>query len=423
MFALLVALTLVDPLLLLTGESLGQESPVRIQTTSGTQHDGVISEFDIDVMNVQTANGDVSFAYEQIETIVFGGQAQPPDASTVSLRLVDGSALNVKSFSISSQNVSAQLQCDVTAIIRTRDVEYIRMKSYENELVLAKQWKQLLADDSREGDSIVVNRSGELDTVDGIIGDLTEDKLTFSIEDRTARVPLEKLDAMLFYHAKGREMASTVCEIELVDQSQVLVRKIERTDSAIVALAVCGTKMEIPFGSIVRMNFALGRDVILSNISPTTNDWQPLMTSSAIVDKLRRLKLARVNESFSGQPLSLKFHSQSGLSFLAKTKQFENGFAIQSGGKLAFAVNGQYSRLSGLVGFDPSANPSGDVLFKVLVDGKIVVENEMRNREMENPIELDLDIKNANRIVFQVDFHDGRSTGDQLHMVNLKVSQ
>lgn len=83
----------------------------------------------------------------------------------------------------------------------------------------------------------------------------------------------------------------------------------------------------------------------------------------------------------------------------------------------------KFRKLTGWVGFDPSANPSGIVLFKIIVDGKVKVEQELVSREMNNPVELNVEITNADRIVFQVDYHDGRSIGDQLHLVNLKVSR
>jgi hypothetical protein len=147
------------------------------------------------------------------------------------------------------------------------------------------------------------------------------------------------------------------------------------------------------------------------------------MTSDAILEKLRRLRLARVNQSFAGRPLSLKFYPDNELSFFAETKQFENGYSIQSGGKLAFALNQQYKTLTGWVGFDPAASPSGNVLFKILVDGKVILEKELIHRVTQNPLELNVDIQDADRIVFQVDYHDGRSSGDQLNLVDLKVSR
>ena len=231
------------------------------------------------------------------------------------------------------------------------------------------------------------------------------------------------MDAVVFYHAAGRELAQPACKILLTDASQALVRRLKWSDQSCAATLVCGTELTIPLESISRMDFSIGKDEFLSQMEPTTNDWNALIASPAIVDKLRRLKIARVNESFRGLPLSLKFSPNQGLSFVSEVKQFEQGFAIQGGGKLAFSLGGRYRKLTGLVGFDPAANVTGRVKFVVLLDGKTAVEEVLVHREMKNPFQLDLDIKDTKRVVFQVDYQDGRSTGDQLHLVNLKVSQ
>ena len=132
-------------------------------------------------------------------------------------------------------------------------------------------------------------------------------------------------------------------------------------------------------------------------MEPTTNDWNALITSPAIVEKLRRLKIARINESFRGLPLALKFSPNQGLSSASEVRQFDQGFAVQGGGKLAFSLGGRFQKLTGLVGFDPAANITGRVKFTVLLDGKPAVEQVLIHRKMKNPFQLDVEIKDAKR--------------------------
>ena len=62
-------------------------------------------------------------------------------------------------------------------------------------------------------------------------------------------------------------------------------------------------------------------------------------------------------------------------------------------------------------------------MFRVLLDGKIGLEKELIHRLMKNPIGIDLDVKDVRRVVFQVEYNDGRSTGDQINLVDLWVIQ
>ena len=409
--------------LALIGSAISQEPSVVLTDLSGVHIEGTLETIEFEKVGIQTGERLEQIGFENIDSLDFGFAPAARLDGMAQIHLLDGSELNAKSISILSRVLSIELMCGELIQVNSGIVDSVRFKSYKNELALGKQWREILDDESRAADAIVVNRSGELDAVEGIVGDLSGDKLTFSIEDRTARVALEKLDAILFYHASDREFGLPVCEIVLADRSKVRAKSLQWNDSRLVCIGVGGAKFEFRRQALRQLDFSLGKSLTLSSMTPTTNDWQSLMTSSAIFEKLRKIKLARINESYSGQPLSLKFQPDTGISYLAKVKQFNNGFAMQGGGKLAFALDGQYEKLTGSVGFDPAANASGNVRFKVSLDGKVVLDQEMIHRTMKNPIELDLIVKDAKRVVFEIDYNDGRSTGDQIHLVDLKVSQ
>ena len=156
---------------------------------------------------------------------------------------------------------------------------------------------------------------------------------------------------------------------------------------------------------------------------PTTNDWEPLIASASLVERLRSLKLARLNESFTASPLSLRVFDEQNLLSPGRIQQFEHGVAIQGGGKIAFSLNGQYSRLTGLAGFSPEASLGGKVTLKIVADGKTAFEKSLVHRTMRGPERIDLDVEGVERIVLIVGYNDGRSTGDRIHLADLKLIQ
>lgn len=407
----------------LVDSSFGQSVNVTLNTSGGETFEGSILSIDLDWIKFQTAEGTLELEIDKVNSIETGNQSITPSKISTTIELIDGSSFNGEEFSITAGNFSTQLKCGIELAANTRDIEALRFKTYKGNLELTRQFRNIESDDSREGDTIIFNRNGELSSVEGIVGDFAGDKLEFSVSDRTARVSLEKMDAVLFYHAAGRELAQPACEILLTDASKALVRRLSWKDQSCLATLVCGTELKIPLESIFKFDFSTGKDEYLSQMEPATNDWSALITSAAIVEKLRGLKLARANTSFKGLPLALEFAPNDGQSFVSEIRQFEQGFAIQGGGKLAFSLGGRYQKLTGIVGFDPDANITGKVKFLVILDGKPAVEQILVHRDMKNPLELELDIKNVKRVVFQVDYQDGRSTGDQLHLVNLKVTQ
>ena len=421
-FLIPLLIAFVSLLCLSASKCDGQVTPVQVKTLGGEQVEGVLVAADLDSITIQVDESPTRFQLDQIDSVSTGNKANEDSANPISVTLIDGSRFYGKSFTIKSKELTLNSSGGQENVIETRIVDSVRFKTYETDLKLNQQWREIINDESREGDALVVNRSGELNSIEGIVGETKPDKLGFSIGDRTAMVGLEKIDAILFYHA-GRELASTVCAIQLTDGSRVLAKRIGWRDSKIEVTCVAGGVFSFGLEEITVLDFSMGRSEFLSNREPTTNDWQALMTSSAIMEKLRRLRVARVKKSFGGEPLSLKFFADETASSVAEVKQFEHGFAMQGGGKLAFSLNAQYQNLAGWVGFDPKASQSGQVKLSILADGKPLIERVLNHRTMRQPLKLDLNIKDVKRIVFQVDYQDGRSTGDQIHLVDLKVSQ
>ena len=421
-FTILLSISCID-FVGLVQPSFSQSVNVTLQTSGGETLEGSILSIDLDWIKFQTAQGPREIEMDKVDSIETGNQTVAPSKVSTTIELIDGSSFNGNAFSITSGNFSTQLKCGIKLAASTRDIEALRFKTYKGNLELSKQFRTIKSDDSVEGDTIIVNRDGELSTVEGIVGDFADGKLEFSVSDRTARVTLEKMDAVLFYHAAGRELAQPACEVLLTDASKAMVRRLNWNNQSCVATLVCGTELTIPLEAISKLDFSTGKDEFLSQMEPATNDWNALITSAAIVEKLRGMKLARANTSFKGLPLALEFSPNEGQAFVSEIRQFQQGFAIQGGGKLAFSLGGRYQKLTGMVGFDPDASINGKVEFLVFLDGKTAVEQILVHRDMKNPLQLELDIKNAKRVVFQVDYQDGRSTGDQLHLVNLKVTQ
>ena len=177
-------------------------------------------------------------------------------------------------------------------------------------------------------------------------------------------------------------------------------------------------------GVVAALDFSTGRAIYLSDLLPTTNDWKPLVASSASLESLSRLNLSIADESFSGKPLSLRTLPSDGLDFLATTRAYDNGFAIAAGGRLAFNLNGQFQRLTGLAGFDPDTQAlCGNVELQIQIDDKVALSKVMDNQKLLQPFAIDLNLANAKRLVIRVNYHDGRSVGDQIHLVDVRLSR
>jgi len=254
-----------------------------------------------------------------------------------------------------------------------------------------------------------------------IVGDVGDQGYEFQMGGREVTVKSEKLTGVVFYRA-DREFPESVCQILLNDDSTIAAAQIELAEGNFNVATGTGDRIVLSTELVASLNLSAGRAIYLSDLLPTTNDWKPLVASQTNLDSLAKLNLSIANESFTGQPLSLKSVPTDGLNFLATTQTYEKGFAIGGGGRLAFNLNGQFKRLTALVGFDPEMEAlPGNIEMAIQVDNKSVLSAVLKNRQLLEPLPIDLDLSNAKRLVIRVNYNDGRSVGDRIHMVDARL--
>jgi hypothetical protein len=404
-------------------QAQSNETDIRIELRSGAVSAIDLKKIESEIIYFQVGNGIEQVNFEEVAQLHFSPVSTELIPARLDICLQDDSRLQGKTISITENRMKIEFVGGWSTSVPKRLIRWIRLKDYNSDAQLLREWKSLLDEETRNSDTIVVNRDGELEAIEGILGDLQNDKIGFTIGERTANVELEKIDAILFFGISGQKSLPTKCRVRLKDGSQLNCQRIGWQDNQVSGTTASGFEFRMPQSELSLIDFAIGRDVFLDQLKPTTNDWKPLIASAATIDALRKLNLAKINQTYDGQPLSLLFENRRGPALLPDKKQFEHGFAVRGGGKLAFGLDENMTMLTGLVGFDPAANRNGEVLLTIRVDGKIALEEPLRKRNMANPLQVEVDISGARRIVFQVDYLDGRSVGDQIHLVDLKVSK
>ncbi len=399
--------------------------PVEINLTDGSVAQGTISAIDDDGIELQTGSSPTPLAFQQIASVSFGqsGRKTDPEANedtTATITFADGSQANVAALEIVGEAATIQTMAETAIKANVSNLKTICFLGSDASDAEKKQWNELLDQPLPAADAIVVSKNGSLQLIEGIVGDINDSHLTFSIETRTAEVALEKIKGVLFYRA-NRELTDPLCQLTLTDESSFAIRKIEMNERGFVLTSVDGTQFAAAASQIQRLDFSAGRFVYLSDLIPSTNTWTPLVASPEILESLKTLRIAKFNRDFRGQPLTLKAVPASGLAYLSETVAYDKGIAIAGGGRVVFAVNGQFKRLTGLVGFDPAAYIGGEVNFVIKTDGQTAVSEVLRVSAVTQPIALDLDITETKRVSISVEYADGNPAGDVLHLVDFKV--
>ena len=270
----------------------------------------------------------------------------------------------------------------------------------------------------RESDALVVSRDSKLQMIDGVVGNVSAENVSFTVGERTADVKRSRLAGMLFYRRNTDEFAPSVFVLQLADGSVIEVQSLTIEDDQFAIRSVAGASFTVQPKTISNMDFSSKREMWLTDLDPATNDWTPLLASPNIVGSLKHFSLAKIDKSFNRKPLAIL---NRGEDESWARKEFAKGFAIKGGGKLSFVLARQFQQLSGTIGFAPDANSTGVVKLIIQVDGANRVEEVLDAAKMKQALPIDIDLNGADRIVFQVEYHDRRSVGDILHAVDMKL--
>ena len=406
--------------------ALAQTPTAEVRTLDGTKVAGTMVEVTIDQLKLETAKGPQVIALSRIEAIQFpeSRKTQLPEQAA-QFQLLDGSSVFVKQYKLADQKIASTLTGGTAVSIPKRNVSSIVFKSDDN--AIQRQVDQIKQDADIVADTLVVLRGEEFNAIEGIVKGLDQKSVQFAIEDQSADVPIEKLSAITFFKAGQNDYSDPLATCVLSDTSRIKLRGFNLAPKQLVLTSLTGEKFNVDFTDVVSLEFDATVFIPITDLMPSTNDWNPLLAGSGIVEKLRSLRLARMNQSFSGRPLSLEVPRTDAEIEAGKTltveRSFETGIAIQGGGRLAWRLDGDYQSIKGLVGFSPDASEFGNVKLRLLVDGKVAYEQELVKSAMTEPETFEVDLQDRQRMIIEIDYADGRSIGDMIHLVNVTLQK
>jgi hypothetical protein len=169
-------------------------------------------------------------------------------------------------------------------------------------------------------------------------------------------------------------------------------------DAAVLEVAGLG-RLSIPLSRLSAIDLICGRSVYVSSLEPVKVEQTPYFDH---VFQFRR------DESVGGKPISL-----GGV-------RYERGLGVHSRCALTYALSGNYRRLTGVVGIDDEVGKLGDVVFRVVADGKELF-NSGNIRGGDAPRRLALNVTGLVTLTLEVDFGADMDIGDHADWADLKL--
>ena len=351
----------------------------------------------------------------------------PTSGPHTTIQLVDGSICFVPDVTVVNGQVTFPrfTSEELTLELNTRDVAYLDFTGKSQ--TSRDRWLAIAQDDQQLADRLILTREQTLDFVEGLVGDVLVDTVEVRVDDRSVEAKRSRIDGIVYYHAAGRQFSEPIALLETV-YGQFFIRSLNLEENEFLdehspiyqVETIAGSQLSFFESELVAVDVSLGRLVYLSDLEPSTYDWQPLYQESPLQSYQRLLQRPSRDQSFSGRTLSLEYSREFPHDMRKDEKTFSKGLAVKGGTRLVYSIGGQYQRLQGHIGFDPSALNDGAVEILILGDGRELLRSPLQ-KHLDDPIALDLPIQAVNRLSIQIDYFDERNVGDVIHLCDLKV--
>jgi hypothetical protein len=309
----------------------------------------------------------------------------------------------------------------ITSDDRTFRIELPNARTFEfpiNQLVgivweesdradLAARYRRLANPSPR--DRIVAVRGNQRATLEGIVGPIKSDTVSFTLDQETIEVKRDRLREIAF----AMTTADMKPAILLTDRAGNTwpADDVSLSAEQLVAVHASLGRLEWPAREITRIDFSISRITYLSDLDPILVEQTPYFD---------RVHAFRRDENLAGEPLALRNSS-------ANPESYSKGLALHSKTALTYTLPPGEIRLAFDVGIDPSAGAAGAAEVSFAAGGmnlwKKVISADQPLTSVELPIPNLRPGDSAKRLVILVDFGPRGDVGDHVILGNARLIQ
>lgn len=249
----------------------------------------------------------------------------------------------------------------------------------------------------RAQDMLRVVKDGKQHDLDGAIGVVNAEGLTFSVDGEEVPVRRERVRAISFRHGK---VAPDGDAAEVMDRAgnAWVAPDIRLIDGLLQLVATGGIKRAVPFDQVLRVSYSRGRIAYLSDLEPTLVEHTPFFD---VAWEFRR------DQNFAGTLPRLGGNP------------FPKSLVVHSRTVLEYDLGGDYRRLAATIGIEDRSGPLGDALVRIMGDSEVLWEERARAGHPGKPIQVSL--SGVRKLTLVVDYGGGLDLGDHVLFGDIHV--
>jgi hypothetical protein len=409
----------------LAGVAAAEVSATRLD---GTTVVGELRQWTTGELQLTTPTGEQQIPTNQLVSLRWQPAANSPpaaDKTAGTVELIDGSVLPTKTIHVDHTNATLTLAIpeavgDKPLTLPVTQIAVIRLRQLEGPL--ATQWDEMRRQNLANDVIAVLKKDGKsLDYAEGVLGDISDDKVEFKLEGETQRVDRAKIAGAIYFRPDRRTKEEPKALIQGRSGLRVSAAHIELKDSLVELTTAAGIKLTWPLNDISLADFSAGKLMYLSDIEPTSSNSTPfvgLPPSATIAAEYGR---PRRDKSAFGGPLSLLMKEGDSAAAQAATRTFSKGLTLRSRTEMVYRLPTGFQRFIAIAGIDPSTNAAGNLRLSIFGDDRVLLESELTGDQSPQPIQLD--IANVKRLKIVVDYGQNLDTGDWLNLCDARIAK
>ncbi len=284
---------------------------------------------------------------------------------------------------------------------------------------LAAQWDEMRRQNLANDVLAVLKKDGKsLDYVEGVMGDISDDKIEFKLEGKTQRVDRAKIAGAIYYRPNRRSHEEPRATIQGRSGLRISAMHLELKDSRLELTTTAGAKLSWPLDDLSLADFSAGKLMYLSDIEPASANWTPLVGLPAAATLAAEYGQPRRDKSAYGGPLALVMKDGESVSTQAATR-FNKGLALRSRTEIIYRLPAGFQRFLALAGIDPLTSADGNVRLTISGDDRKLLDTEIAGDQPPHPIQLE--IANIKRLKIVVDYGQNLDSGDWLNLCEARI--
>lgn len=377
------------------------------ESLSGEKFVGRTSALSAEQVHLVTESGERDLKIAEVlrfQAATEAGRAEASNAAAKSpgeARLVDGSVFGFQSVSHPDGESTLEFDNPRLGTFQITAAKLASLKLQKEDRRYAESWRNLLGKEN-QGDRLILKKEDVLDFLEGVVGEISPDKIKFLLDNEELEVNRERIYGVIY--SRPVEVPQQGVRLIIKGGDRFVGESVSLEGENCRIHLVGGESLLFPAELVTELDFSLGKVKYLSELDPRSVDYTPMFN---VTWEYRR------DKSLDGQSIRLNRIA------------YSRGLAIHSKTVLTYRLPAGYRRFRSLMGIDDEISKVGgdvDVLIESIDEsgvGKELLRKDVRLHEQ--PQTVDLEIEGVRDLRITVDFGEGLDIGDHLDLAEARI--